>query len=295
MTDDARSRPRLSVILATTRPWPEIRASLEALLVQAERVGAELIVADGDGRGLESSPEPVVWLRRPGADRFALHAAALASARADIVAVTEDHCVVTADWCERILAAHAAHPEAPCIVGAVRNGADRHALERASFLVTSAPYMPPLTEVPIDRSPPFNNLSLKRSTLNGVDLRPTWFEYELVPRLWSEGALLADKGVVVTHTQLLDRRRALAIHFHNGRAHGGLFATEPASERRARAREALRVPRRILGQTKRACARRGVELPVVDAVAVWLVAAAHAFGYLYGLLAGVGRSAHRLT
>jgi hypothetical protein len=34
----------------------------------------------------------------------------LIEAGGDIVAITEDHCDVTHDWCERVLAAHATRP-----------------------------------------------------------------------------------------------------------------------------------------------------------------------------------------
>ena len=42
----------LSVVIATAQPWPEVRACLDSLHAQAQEIGAEIIVADGCGRGL---------------------------------------------------------------------------------------------------------------------------------------------------------------------------------------------------------------------------------------------------
>jgi len=57
-------RPPLSVVIATTKPWPEMRATLDSLLPQARDLGAEVIVADGDGRGLPDPPALPVKTRR---------------------------------------------------------------------------------------------------------------------------------------------------------------------------------------------------------------------------------------
>ena len=43
---------RLSVVVATTPPWPELAACLAALVAQVRETQSELIVADGDGQGL---------------------------------------------------------------------------------------------------------------------------------------------------------------------------------------------------------------------------------------------------
>ena len=41
--------PTLSVIVATTHPWPEVEACLERLLAQTMAIGGEVILGDGDG------------------------------------------------------------------------------------------------------------------------------------------------------------------------------------------------------------------------------------------------------
>ncbi len=42
----------LSVVIATTKAWPEIEPCLESLHWQALAMGAEVLVGDGHGQGL---------------------------------------------------------------------------------------------------------------------------------------------------------------------------------------------------------------------------------------------------
>lgn len=59
--------PALSIVIATTQPWPEMRGILESLYDQARAIPAEIIVADGHGLGQpDSSPSPfpdLIWVQ----------------------------------------------------------------------------------------------------------------------------------------------------------------------------------------------------------------------------------------
>jgi len=110
-------------------------------------VGAEIIVADGHGKGLPDDvtdryPE-VIWLKQPGGSVFYLRGLAMARARGEIVAVTEDHCEVTPGWCERTIRAHKEYPAAAAIGGAVENGATERLIDWAHFFLVFAPFTPP--------------------------------------------------------------------------------------------------------------------------------------------------------
>jgi hypothetical protein len=59
-TTDSIKRPPLSIVVATTKPWPEVRACLDSLMDQATTVSAEILVADGDGRGLPDEGKSVL-------------------------------------------------------------------------------------------------------------------------------------------------------------------------------------------------------------------------------------------
>ncbi len=146
--------PRISVMFATIQGWPAAHLPIDALRDQVAHVGGEVIVMDGSGLpapdALAIGPN-VTWISRPGWSVFQLRAEGYDHCRGDVVAVTEDHCAPAADWCERILAAHAAHPEAIAIGGAVENGTPEHVIDWAAFLMTQAQSMSPLANGPADR------------------------------------------------------------------------------------------------------------------------------------------------
>jgi hypothetical protein len=218
--------PRLSVLLPTARAWPEIGEALAAALAQDCAEPFEILVLDGHGAGLAGEPSPPVrWLREPGADVFALRALGLAEARGEIVAISEDHCVLPPDWCRRILAAHRASA-APALVGPVANhpGSARRAVDRANFLLTMGPYAAPLDELPPGRLPIPTNLSLKRAALPAGRPPAGWLEYDLLAALRDRGQIGLAGDVTLAHLQSWRAGEALAVHFASGRAYGGLAA-----------------------------------------------------------------------
>jgi hypothetical protein len=287
--------PPLTVVIATTRCWPAADLCLREMAPQARAVGAEVILCDGHGSGFDPVQYPeVLWLRTPGADRLTLHARALERARGDIVAITEDHVRPDQDWCEAILRAHREKPDADVIVGAVRNASTRRLSDRASFLLTSAPYLPPLQRLP-GRTPPYNNLSMKRRVLP-KSLAPGELEFALVPGLFDTGQVVVDDRVRAEHVQPVSMGQALTLHFHNGRTHGGRYVDESASLRLRRARCALALPRTLSAEVDQEIISRSSSLHRRrDVAGVALIASAHALGYVVGLVTGSGDSARRVT
>jgi hypothetical protein len=94
-------RPRLSVLVATIRGWPDTRLPIDAIRDQVARVGGEIVVVDGSGRpapGPEVVGPDVRWISRPGESVFQLRSAGYDPCRGEIVAVTEDHCRPAAAW-----------------------------------------------------------------------------------------------------------------------------------------------------------------------------------------------------
>lgn len=291
--------PRLSVLLPTARAWPEIGEALAAALAQDCAEPFEILVLDGHGAGLAGEPSPPVrWLREPGADVFALRALGLAEARGEIVAISEDHCVLPPDWCRRILAAHRASA-APALVGPVANhpGSARRAVDRANFLLTMGPYAAPLDELPPGRLPIPTNLSLKRAALPAGRPPAGWLEYDLLAALRDRGQIGLAGDVTLAHLQSWRAGEALAVHFASGRAYGGSTRGWP---RRERLRWLLRwglLPRRLFRLTRPALERgAGGRAPTL-ADRAWLVGLilANAAGQLTGALAGAGASRHRLV
>lgn len=287
----------LSVIVATAHPSPDYDRLLEALLPQLAEVGGELVLADGSAHGV---PTPayrgvaVTHLRDAGADIFALRARATPHARGWVVAYTEDHCLPEPGWCRNILTAHRRHGDRAAVSGAATNGTVDTLWDRASFLLTFAPVLPPLPAGPLQRVPPPANVSIKREALEPYgELGDGFLEFELMPHLHRAGHVALADDVRVSHYQGKTRNWFVIHHFHNGRTTTGLLDRAGGLRqfaRRARDSIAL-VPRHTLvtfREVWRRPAQRRPDLPAVPFVGVLL--AAHATGQLVGLLAGPGDS-----
>ena len=114
------------MVLATIEPWPDLAKCLAVLEPQVAAVGGEIIVGDGHGAALDAArvaaSDRLSWIRIPGASVFELRARAVEAARGEIIALTEDHCIVGADWCAQILEAFRRNPDAMGVTGPVLNG-----------------------------------------------------------------------------------------------------------------------------------------------------------------------------
>jgi hypothetical protein len=241
----------------------------------------------------------VVWVRAPGADIFELRALGTARARGAIIAVTEDHCLVAPDWCERILAAHAEHPDGSVVAGCVLNGATDKLIDRANFLLVHGMSLPPLAESPARNwSPTPANMSFKRDVVPRPPQPRGFLELGLVTTLLAQGKVAIDDRIVVHHDQSNGFAGTFVDHFHAGRSVTGLVGTStgPAIGRRVLARAALSYPR-VIRERVRAMARdkpgTAPEVRRVLPLAVALVACAWA-GTITGAVAGPGRSPHRM-
>jgi Glycosyl transferase family 2 len=298
----SRVRPRLSVVLATGHPWPEAERTLRALLATDEAVDLELLLCDGsDGPdpGQMLRDDRLTVIRARGESVFSLRARGLAAARGEVVAITEDHCIPDPDWAAELIEAHARHPDAAAIAGAVANGATESSWDWANFLMTFAEHMPPIDERAARRAPSVANGSFKRSSV-AIPRAPApgWLELETMPALVSGGRVVRDGGPLVTHDQSHGGPRAtLAAHFHNGRASAGLRVDRPGlGAIRAEARRLAGLPGQLIGELQDALRARP---PLTGAAAhgarlASLLAIAHVAGELIGLLAGPGSSPDRL-
>ncbi len=198
--------------------------SLDALHGQAVAVGAEIIVAVNDRVAI--APEAarlypwVTWIEGKRDDSlFKLRALGLARCRGPIVALTEDHAWVDANWCRAILDAHAAYPEAGAIGGAVENGATGSLADWVGFLIVNGKLMRPIRNGVSDEISLQANVSYKRSTLPAMlpefGMVQSIFHQELRDR---GEKLVATDRMLVYHSQALSFRGHCVAHFHNGRA-----------------------------------------------------------------------------
>jgi hypothetical protein len=294
--------PAISVMFATIRGWPDARLPVDATRDQLRKLGGELVVVDGSGRPAPPADEVgdhVRWNSRPGESVFQLRLAGYEACRSGIVALTEDHCAPAGDWCERILAAHAAHPEAVAVGGAVENGTTDHLIDWATFIVTQAPFVPPLTNGPTERVAGAATTSYKRIAL---ERRPDHGEFGAIElfdaiEMRAPGEiLLNDDSIRVSHHQSMGLRGTTASQFDNGRTIAGFRRTAMTrgdwlriagfpvlplyrSARSVRIAWGRRIPRSAILAT----------LPIVAYLHY-----AQATGELVGYLAGPGSSPRRL-
>src|SRR5688500_2605404 len=219
--DRTMTPPPLSAVVATTQPWPDVPAVLQCLAPQVRALGAEIIVADGHGHGLpdDHGVPNVRVVRRPGASVYQLRALAFAETRADIIAVTEDHCVIAADWCEQVLRAHRAHPRAAAIGGVVYNGATDSLWDWANFLISNGTYLPPLATGERADISGQANLSYKRWALPANTLPHGYDEPGHKRALQAAGhPLVSTDRMVAAHAQSLGRLGSCLLHYHHARA-----------------------------------------------------------------------------
>jgi hypothetical protein len=285
---------RLSVILPTIRPWPELAEPLAASLAQEFAEPFELLVMDGHGAGLGSDPAPPVrWIREPGADVFRLRALGVAAARGEIVLFSEDHCVPPADWFARTSAAHRASA-APVLIGPVRNHpkSSRHAVDRANFALTLGPFAPPLETVPTWRLPVPTNLSIKRAALPSSPPPAGWLEYDFLGGVMRQGGLGVAARADLDHLQSWGIPEVLAIHFQSGRSYGASVREWPPQHRRSWWRGFPRLPRQIYRSTVPVLRRHAAGARSSFADRAWLASLvlANAAGQMTGVLAGPGSS-----
>lgn len=204
-----------------------MRDLVAALRPDIEAAGAELVFADGS-----ANPEPsladvgpcVRWIKSEGASIFVLFSIAVRAAQGQVVALTEDHAIPRAGWLPAIVRAHAEHPEAAAIGGAIENGSTHGLIEWASYFTTQGPHMAPLGNREVPMTSNEANVSFKRAALAEVppDEGSGFIAILYNRRLAEQGRILrVDDRIVVDHFETIGFGWTTSIHFHNGRTISG--------------------------------------------------------------------------
>jgi len=284
-------RISLSVVLATIEPWPDLARCLAVLEPQVAAIGGEIIVGDGHGAALDAATaaasDRLSWVRIPGASVFELRARAVEAARGEFIAVTEDHCIVGADWCAQIVEAFRLNPDAMAVTGPVLNGSTDHTIDWANFLYTFGSCVPPVNRTQRDRCPPSANVAFRRSAIGTGPISAGWLELELNPRLFRERQFHVHDAITVTHVQSHGFWLTLRAHFDNGRSTTGLH--REVFSRRQLPWVQFRAALRSMGGGERLAPEIRASLPLL-----FLLSCCHAAGEVAGILAGPGRSPARL-
>lgn len=289
--------PSLSVVISTRDRVSEILSNIDGLKRQVAAVGGELIVVSGAPDDDDTTPADVRVRRLPEASVFDCRAAGVSLAAADIVALTEDHCVHPDDWCARILEDFARNRDLVLLGGAVANGSTARLEDRMNYWMTFATFAPGQVTA---RHPCIAQFAVRKSALE-LPLQPGALESAVIQKFQKRpGAILVDPKLEVRHDQSHGFWNTFAVHFHNGRATGGLSSRRPGgrnlsvfqslgwawSDSRAHLRRTA-AAFRAGGKSRLATA--GYLLLILPLVI------AHGVGELVGYRTGPGKSAERLV
>ncbi len=291
----------ISAVVATTQPWPEVEPCLDSLHAQIAAVDGEIVLGDGSALGVPTDAQRryprLRLLHRPGSSVFRLRAEGVDESRGAIVTVTEDHCVVAADWCARILAAHQSHPDAAAIGGAVENGATTTWIDWASFFLVNGASMPPIANGSRRAIALQANVSYKRAALPPRAEALGQMEWILNQDLRrGGGTLVNDDTIRVSHVQSLGVAATCRIHYDDGRTIAAFrLARMGSAEWWLRLAACPAMPPLLVGRALVHVLGKGRTGAVAASVPWMLVlASCKAWGNVLGFLFGAGTSPERI-
>ena len=294
--------PRLSVVVPTREGWTRYRPMFEAHRRAVDPVGGELIVIDGSTEAVPTEEElgPLTrWLKHPGESVLTLRIHGYRAARGQIVAQSEDHVRVPADWAEAILRAHAEHPEAAAIGGTAENGSTNSRTEWAAFFAGHGRFAGPLGVGTPAVVLGLMNVSYKRWAIEGIQGVDGLGVNEVVHqrRLAHDGAtLLVDDRIRSVHVQSMTLRTATTLLFHAGRAMAATRRSRMGAGEWARLAVTPLSPPALAARLGLTMFRRGTyrrEFVAAAPGVVWLFTC-RAVGELVGYSAGAGDSPNHL-
>lgn len=300
---DGSHQVPLSIVVATTHAWPELERTLDSVCGQAREVGAEIVVVDGHGQGvppdLTARYPGTICLRKPGASVFVLRAIGMQYASGDVVAITEDHCVVGPDWCGKLLETHRRYPHAAAVGGAVENGSASTLIDWANFFVAQSPMMAPIRGGEVEVISAQAGMAVKRRVIPKEIPPHGIMEMFFLRQLRQRGeVLVANDEIVVHHIQSHGFWNTFAVHYHNGRSIAGFRKpTLQPWQTPLRLAACFVLPGFLLGRTAFAVIGKGRFLRelVLSFPLMIALACCHAAGEFVGHCAGPGNSPEKLS
>ncbi|MGH9548469.1 MAG: glycosyltransferase family 2 protein [Terriglobales bacterium] len=220
----------------------------------------------------------------------------LKAAGGEIIALIEDDCVVSLDWCSAQLAAH--RGQCAGAGGPVVPDQFRKPLDWGYFFCEYARFMPPF-EGDVSALPG-NNMSYKRAALNKLiesgQIDNGFYEVFINSSLLAAGEHLhADPALAVRNTHSWSRAAAFSVPFHHGRGYAGMRFSGAPLKRILYLFLSFALPAL---QTLRLCrtviARKGYALQLYSAIpAIVIFYTSWSAGEFMGYLLGPGTSLER--
>jgi Glycosyl transferase family 2 len=217
--------PALSVIVVSFNQPSVLRQCLVAFDSQSERDKIEIIVVrnwatrnDGEEAQLKAEFQNFDWIDAPAESTVpSMRKLALSKCRGELVGFTEDDCVVTSDWCAKVIEAHQSANIA--IGGSVEPSDYARSLDWAVFFCEYARFMRPFAgTVP---ALPGNNITYKSANLKKLlesDSSGGLYEVFVNGELQKSGELLkADPSFSVRNINSWKLSNLMDVPFHHGR------------------------------------------------------------------------------
>lgn len=238
----ALGRPKLSVIVAASNAGALLAQCVAALAVQAHPDEVEIIIArdasrfdDVDRTELDGRTPGLRWIDAPpGATVPRLRGLGIAQARADLIALIEDDCLVADGWCR---AAIATGGDCAAVGGAVEPGPYRKPLDWAVYFCEYGRFMLPVPSAP-DAPLTGNNVVYSRHALAGLpDAVRSDFREAFVHAAWQQAGVptRVSGSLIVRNINTWSLRHVTTAPFHHGRA----YAAERYGARQAPVRVAV--------------------------------------------------------
>jgi len=215
---------------------------------------------------------------------------------ADLIAVTEDHCVPAADWLDQIHAAFEGQSDnVSAIGGVVENGVKDTGFDWATYLCEYSYFSAPVAEGPTDVLPGMN-VVYRRAALESVPneaLVSGFWETTVHPLLLKQGkTLLSRNAIRMCHCKKFSAGLFFQQRYVYSRYYAGLrFPASQAPKRALAAVASLALPPVLFYRMITASLRKGLGAQFLRAspalaalVVVW------SFGEIWGYIFGPGKA-----
>ena len=293
------TEPGLSVVIASVNGMPYLGKCLDALAERCRE--AEIVVADWT----DDATREAVRERWPSVKLLSfdepmaipeLRAAGVLAATARVVALIEDHCLVSPAWAERLASAHASGHGV--VGGPIRNVATERIRDWAAFFCEYSAVMEPMPAGRVAGLPGMN-VSYGPAAREAIDdlLREGRWENWLHPRLEdSDFELWCEPEAVVEHDKDFGFGEFFSQRYHYSRSYAGMRNPELGKKRALYALGTVILPPLLYWRiasdvVERKQHRKELALatPLIAAyLTVW------AFGEAVGYIFGGGRSLLRV-
>lgn len=293
-------QPLMSVSISSNDGWDAVRPVYRALREQTDGRDIEVLIIDSSGG---AGPDPAELsdqtrlIEMPGADIAEMRMTGYREGKGAIVAMIEDHVLVSPGWVDVVLEVHEKHPEAIAVGGAVKNGTPYHLIDWASFYAGHAPYMYPLPTGPVEYLDGAY-MAYKREPLRRIleRLGDRAIETLINEEIKADGGtLFVDERLFGSHLQSRGFGPTLRGHFYAGQHFEGTRRDGrndgPSRLVRAALLPLPRVARRLMTARERG---EPIGRLVRVAPSMVLVFSSQAAGEMRGIVSGPGRSATRI-